>query len=658
MAKLYLSILLSLLCFIDIQAQKLNVESFVTKTNDITARTQPRQDINGNDCALVKVRLAAGNASFSGNVIGNVAYDKSEYFVYMPHGSRRLTIKLEGYLPLDVNFSEYGINSLEGKTVYVLTLSGVTGTQQLEAPKTKTGWIILDSEPSGASVYIKDEFVGNTPLSNYKQAYGTYQYRLESPNYHSATGKIELNSGRYEQKVVLKPAFGSISVNSSIAGAKILLDGRQTGKQTPATLTEIPSGTHTITLQMDKYAPRQQEVMVEDGQTANIFMALDARFARITINSLDGAEIYSNGKLLGKGRISEDMMEGYYDLEARLDHHKSVTKQIQVVAGLPQDVLLKPIPKYGSIDIVSTPHNATVKINGKEVGKTPLSIDNLLEGEYKVDVSLDGYTNESRVVSILENETAAVETSLKKEMQPASYTGSINEGNFEIFTVNDVSFKMIRIEGGTFTMGATEEQGKKTDNDEYPTHRVTLSTYHIGETEVTQALWEAVMGSNPSYFNGKNHPVEQVSWNDCQEFVARLSSLTGRKFRLPTEAEWEFAARGGNRSKGYIYSGSNTENDVSWIGSNSQSGTHEVKTKLANELGLYDMSGNVSEWCQDRYGEYNSSDQTNPEGPSSGNYRVLRNSGWSSASGGSHVSERSWHTTDDSFRNRGLRLAL
>ena len=175
MTKTYLSILIFLLCFFFFYAQKLNVESFVAKTNDITARTQPRQDINGNDCALVKVRLAAENASFSGNVVGDVAYDKSEYFVYMPLGSKRLTIKLDGYLPLDVSFSGYGINSLEEKTVYVLTLSGVTGTQQLEAPKTKTGWIILDSEPSGASVYINEEFVGNTPLSNYKQAYGTYQ---------------------------------------------------------------------------------------------------------------------------------------------------------------------------------------------------------------------------------------------------------------------------------------------------------------------------------------------------------------------------------------------------------------------------------------------------------------------------------------------------
>lgn len=406
-------ITLFFLCIIDIHAQKLNVESFVAKTNDITARTQSRQDINGNDCALVKVRLAAENASFSGNVVGNVAYDKSEYNVYMPHGSKRLTIKLDGYLPLDVDFSGYGINSLKGKTVYVLTLSGVTGTQQLEAPKTNTGWIILESEPSGASVYINDEFVGNTPLSNYKQAYGTYQYRLESPNYHPATGTIELNAGKFEQKVVLKPAFGSISVKSSIAGAKIVLDGKQTGKQTPATLTEIPSGTHTITLQMDKYAPRQQEVIVEDGQTANVPIMLDARFARITINTLDGAEIYSNGKLMGKGHISEDMMEGYYDLEARLDHHKSVIKQIQVVAGQSQDITLNPIPKYGSLDVMSTPYGATVIIDGNNLGKTPMTIEHTLEGKHKLEIKMEGYYLETLDVIIEENKLSSVNVMLK-----------------------------------------------------------------------------------------------------------------------------------------------------------------------------------------------------------------------------------------------------
>ena len=221
--------------------------------------------------------------------------------------------------------------------------------------------------------------------------------------------------------------------------------------------------------------------------------------------------------------------------------------------------------------------------------------------------------------------------------------------------------KMVYVEGGTFTMGATSEQGSDAYNDERPAHKVTLSGYSIGQTEVTQELWQAVMGSNPSYFKGAKLPVERVSWNDCQTFITKLNQLTGKKFRLPTEAEWEYAARGGGKnSKGYKYAGSNTVGDVAWYDGNSSSTTHEVATKQPNELGLYDMSGNVWEWCQDRYGSsyYSSSPQTNPTGPSSGSYRVLRGGGWNYYAGYCRVSHRSGNYPDNRFSHFGLRLAL
>lgn len=207
-------------------------------------------------------------------------------------------------------------------------------------------------------------------------------------------------------------------------------------------------------------------------------------------------------------------------------------------------------------------------------------------------------------------------------------------------------------------MGATSEQGSDADSDEKPTYSVTLSNFSIGETEVTQELWQAVMGSNPSHFKDKQNPVEQVSWEDCQEFVKKLNQLTGKQFRLPTEAEWEYAARGGNKSKGYKYAGGNTLRDVAWYIDNSSSKTHPVKTKQANELGLYDMSGNVWEWCQDWYSSYGSSHQTDPTGPASGSNRVDRGGGWRSNARGCRVSNRD----DDSptLHNDllGLRLVL
>ena len=207
-------------------------------------------------------------------------------------------------------------------------------------------------------------------------------------------------------------------------------------------------------------------------------------------------------------------------------------------------------------------------------------------------------------------------------------------------------------------MGATSEQGSAAEIDEYPVHSVTLSDYYIGETEVTQELWEAVMGSNPSDFSGNQKPVEMVSWNDCKEFITNLNNLTGMNFRLPTEAEWEYAARGGNESQGYRYSGSNTIDNVAWYYDNSGSETHNVKTKSPNELGIYDMSGNVIEWCEDWYGNDSSGSQTNPAGPSTGSNRVNRGGGWTSTAGICRVSRRNFSNPGSRYYNLGLRLCL
>ena len=237
----------------------------------------------------------------------------------------------------------------------------------------------------------------------------------------------------------------------------------------------------------------------------------------------------------------------------------------------------------------------------------------------------------------------------------------------QTFTVNGVSFTMVAVEGGTFMMGATAEQGDDDYSNEKPVHQVTLSSYSIGQTEVTQALWQAVMGSNPSQITGNmSHPVEKVSWNDCQTFIARLNELTGEHFRLPTEAEWEFAARGGNLSQGYKYAGSDNIDDVAWyrvnaydVGSSSPDyGTHPVATKAPNELGLYDMSGNVFELCQDYYGSYSSEAQTNPTGADSTSLHVMRGGSWNLATSYSRVSFRGNCGSFYADVRLGLRLVL
>jgi len=226
-----------------------------------------------------------------------------------------------------------------------------------------------------------------------------------------------------------------------------------------------------------------------------------------------------------------------------------------------------------------------------------------------------------------------------------------------VCTLNDIDFEMVFVEGGTFTMGCTPEQSK-CNKDEKPAHFVILSNYYIGKYEVTQAQWRAVMGNNPSYFNGDNLPVENVSWNDAQEFVHKLNNQTGKNYRLPTEAEWEYACRGGKFSASYKYSGSNTISDVAWYYENSDRKTHPVGYKQANELGIYDMSGNVWEWCSDWYGSYNSNLQTNPQGASTGSQRVLRGGSWNNHAQNCRVSYRHYSSPDSRGSGSGFRLTI
>jgi formylglycine-generating enzyme required for sulfatase activity len=274
----------------------------------------------------------------------------------------------------------------------------------------------------------------------------------------------------------------------------------------------------------------------------------------------------------------------------------------------------------------------------------------------------------------MQAEKAKLEKELAGKRLIAETQKKQNSQSSHTENLNGVDFEMIKVQGGTFWMGAhskkkggifnkvPDENIPNYDEDAYdsesPVHQVTLSDFAIGKYPVTQAQWKAVMGSNPSYFKGDDLPVENVSWDNCQEFILKLNAKTGKTFRLPTEAEWEYAARGGNKSNGYKYSGGNILVHVAWCNDNSNSKAHTVGTRRANELGIYDMSGNVLEWCSDWYGSYSSGSQTNPTGPSSGSIRVLRGGSWSSSARYCRVSNRYCDGPDSRNSNYGFRLIL
>ncbi len=326
------------------------------------------------------------------------------------------------------------------------------------------------------------------------------------------------------------------------------------------------------------------------------------------------------------------------------------------------------------LTIKYSPSSATVLVDNKMVnGSNGVAQTTLPVGQHSFVVACDGYESEEGTVKLKASASSNLQITLSKEataiqqspvshpivaQQPVAQTPVTNVENISIPVKDGISIDMIRVEAGTFTMGATAEM-KEPYDWEKPTHRVTLTNdYYIDKYEVTQVLWQAVMGNNPSKFKGDNLPVEKVSWDDCQEFISKLNRITGKTFRLPTEAEWEYAARGGKKSRGYQYSGSNNLSDVAWYGDNSGNKTHAVGTKQPNELGIYDMSGNVWEWCQDLYGRYSSYSQTNPTGANNGLYRMNRGGSWGVNAWNCRSSGRDNITPGSRYNYLGLRLVL
>ena len=370
--------------------------------------------------------------------------------------------------------------------------------------------------------------------------------------------------------------------------------------------------------------------------------------------------LYVDKKSVGMAPWTGSLKEGMHLIEAKKDGYRSQQRTINLSQQQRLDVAFAELAAIqGNLSVNYKPFGADVYIDGKKVGQSPRVFNGILVGSHKVEIKKDGYGTDSKTVSILEGQTASLSGVLTTNISSSVASGASLTGSTITIPVKDgISIDMVRVEAGTLTMGATTEM-KNPYDDEKPTHQVTLTNdYYIGKYEVTQALWKAVMGNNPSEFKGDNLPVEMVSWSDCQEFISKLNRITEKTFRLPTEAEWEYAARGGKKSRGYQYSGSNNLSDVAWYYDNSGSKTHAVGTKQSNELGIYDMSGNVYEWCQDRYGEYRRSAQVNPTGAMSGSVRVFRGACWYYNARLCRLSCRGGNSPDYRYCGLGLRLVL
>jgi formylglycine-generating enzyme required for sulfatase activity len=666
-------------------AQQISVEAFRRLDNDMDARiTHARKDQNGDVCAIIKIVTTETGFTFEGGSLGIVHSEQkvAEIWVWVPHKAQRMTIKhpVLGVLR-DYPYPE----NIEKATVYEMKLTTGRVRTVVEAPVIESQWLVISTEPADAMIYLNDQFETRGLLQK-KVRPGAYTYRAEAPLHHTEAGKIQVTP---EQKVKLdlklKPAYGYAKIVSTPeAGAAILIDGKDAGLITPATTARLASGEHTITVIKEQFQPASRKVNITDGQTTELNLSMAPNFGTVQADLPAGATLLINGDDKGKGKWSGRLNPGVYTFEARHDKHRPARQDVQISAGDSRQISLMPLPMTGNLDVLTRPPDARILLDGNDMGTTPTTLDKLLIGDYQLVLEKPGHARITKTINITEGSTALVDetlqpaTSVQETTNPASRFSSatVSGGKNITETASGLNLEMVFVKGGTFTMGCTAEQGSDCSDSENPAHTVTLSDFYIGKYEVTQKQWMAIMGSNPSYFKGCDDcPVERVSWNDIQEFIKKLNQKTGKQYRLPTEAEWEYAARGGSTGSASTgsaatgsastssafatkYAGSNNIDEVAWYSSNSGSKTRPVGGKKPNGLGIYDMSGNVWEWCADWKGSYSSGSQTNPQGPASGSLRVLRGGSWIDGPQRCRVTYRSNTHPDNRNNSYGFRLAL
>ena len=660
--------------------------------------------LNINEQERAKLRFSSDAMSYV-----EVEYRVGEVWLYVSYYASFLKIKHpdlssapDFYLPFD----------MQPRHGYELVLEKYNVAP---APDAQTiNYLIVRCDQPDASICIDGSFVGMKEGSKALGVGEKHSWQIDCGLYHSESGEVTITEGEpvtIERK--LRPAYGFLKVTSSPEnGATVFINNNKVGT-TPYTSERLQSGSYNVRVMKEMFSLSEKSFLVKDNETTVANMVLNPNFATLSLNTDPASDIFIDGERVAKGQWNGRLSSGTHLVEARKPSHRNSSLKVNISNGENKTVTIpNPEPIYSMLDINSQPMGAKILIDGEDFGTTPRVIKNILVGEHTLSLVKQGCAKLEKTFTLKEKEmlslneklesgkiitvttdkegdeiyvdgTFAGHSPLDVSMGYGTHTvkairnGKSVEKSFDVrenggesslllkfsrnqtITVNGVSFEMVYVEGGTFDMGATYEQGSDAWDNEYPEHSVTLSGYYIGRCEVTQELWKAVMGSNPSRFKGAQNPVESVSWDDCQDFIKKLNRLTGMTFRLPTEAEWEYAARGGNKSLHYKYSGSDNIDDVAWYYNNSGSSTHAVGTRTANELGIYDMSGNVWEWCSDRYGKkYSAGAQTNPQGPSSGSRRVLRGGSWDCHAGYCRVSNRLNGDPGYGGRGNGLRLVL
>ena len=588
MKKLYL-VLLSVFALLNtVIAQKLSVESFVLASTDITAQTEGRKDLNGDACALVKISFVGDMLDVEGNVIKPLVKRNNETWVFMTQGSQQMKVITKDNLPLMVSFADFGIEKLQSNRTYLLILSKPSGSQ--EPVDAGGNFYAISVQPKDAKVSIDGMLQASSSDGEYSAmlAYGSHTYKVEAGGYISKSGSFIIGKG----------------------------------DMTP------------------------------------IKVSLVSAMATLSVNCpTPDVSLYVDKKPVGSLPWNGSLKEGMHLLEVRKNGYRSQQKTVHLAQQQTLDVAFDELfAIQGNLSVNFKPFGSDVYVDGVKVGQSPCVFNGVLVGNHEVEVRKLGYTIFRQTVTISERQTAIISGSLRSASLSSTGNLVVKEALrgdiFSVLVKEGINIDMIKVEVGSLDMGVISEM-RKSHEIESSDHRLTLTNdYFLGKYEVTQALWKAVMGNNPSFYKGDNLPMENVSWNDCKKFIEKLNSMTGLHFRLPTEAEWRFAERGGKKSLGYQYCGSNTLSDAAWFGDNSDSKTHDVGRKLPNELGIYDMMGNVCEYCEDTFVGHTQTESENRQ------YCVSLGGSWLYPANFFRVLKRGGQLLDSPSKTTGFRLAL
>ena len=686
---------------VNVAGQNLVVKKFFHAERDGTANRGSTciMDQNDEPCALIKVRTNQRGFTFDAGQLLPIEKTEEqtsahplEIYVWVQSGVKRLSI---GHAQLG-NLYDYDLGTaLQPGQTYILEL--VSGEVQTVVKQARSHqYVVFQLTPPNAVVTIGGEMLEtNDGVARKLMKMGKYNYTVQAPNYQQEVGRIEVNNPdeKHVVNVTLKPNFTQVTLTAP-DNAEIWVNGERKG--TGSWKGNLNGGDYLFETKKASHRDAQltKTIDLSEGPQTIQLPAPTPILGDADFDSKPAmADIYIDGKKVGQTpQLVSNLLVGSHTVKLVRSGYNDYTGNITIKEGetapfsatLIKGSLSETASGEGEVILLCKSLTADIYVDGRKVG-TGRWEGKLSAGRHTVSCRALNFKNADATIEVVGGQKkffqleapqkGGTETETSKSIiTPPIGGGDANASMTDnlTFTVKGVTFTMVKVEAGTFTMGATSEQGSDALNNEKPAHKVTLTKdYYIGQTEVTQALWEAVMGTTVRkqrdkkdkswslFGEGGNYPMYYVSWKECQSFIKKLNSITGQHFRLPTEAEWEFAARGGKKSRGYMYSGSDNKNDVVWYTqNNNDKGTRPVATKSPNELGLYDMSGNVEEWCYDWYGSYSSSAQTDPLGPTSGSYRVRRGGSWFYDDTDCRVARRYFYLPSERYGHLCFRLAM